>query len=218
MSHLHPTLKAETYLANKGFKILSTLFVIAWLYFFLTAKDNTDWWLENILVILFFAGLFSLQRRFLFSYKSLVFIFLFLLVHIYGAQGAYTHNQFGEWLENTFHLVRNPYDRIVHFSFGFLMTFPMAEVFYRKFRRTGIEMHLAVTTAILSLATIFELIEWGVAACTTTATGETYVATQGDPWDAQKDIILALIGCVLFIFIYNIFRRSKSIVPDLGQV
>ncbi len=61
---------------------------------------------------------------------------------------------------------------------------------------------------IFSLATIFELIEWAVAAFTDSATGETYVATQGDPWDAQKDIILAVIGSILFLTVKKIFTKN----------
>ena len=63
---------------------------------------------------------------------------------------------------------------------------------------------------IFSLATIFELIEWGVAAFADSATGETYVATQGDPWDAQKDITLAVLDSVLFLVKQRIFRKNLS--------
>ena len=62
--------------------------------------------------------------------------------------------------------------------------------------------------AILCLATVFEVIELGVAACTDKITGETYVASQGDPWDAQKDIILALIGSILFTVIYKLRKKG----------
>lgn len=198
----------KPYLKNNAFKILSLLFVIAWVIFFKTAKDATDWWLENILVFIFLIGLFAAQRKFIFSDISLLFIFSFLLLHIYGAKMAYTLNEVGEFLRNSFHLVRNPYDRIVHFSFGFLMAYPFADLLYNKFRVMGFGLVMITNMAILCLATIFELIEWGVAAFTDKVTGETYVATQGDPWDAQKDIILALVGSVLFITITRTFNKS----------
>ena len=191
-------------------KIFLPLFFIAWFYLYKTSSDHTDWWIENILVILFFSVLLFTRKRFRFSQPALVFIFLFLLLHLYGAEGAYTHNQFGEFLKQRYHLVRNPYDRIVHFSFGFLMAYPMLELMQQKFRETKRGIFLIVNMAILSLATIFELIEWGVAAVTDKATGETYVATQGDPWDAQKDIILALIGSILFTYILKFIRNKNS--------
>lgn len=183
----------------------------------MTSIDRKDWCIENILVLGFFFGIFFAQRKFIFSDSSLIFLFIFLILHIYGAQGAYTKNQFGEWLRFELHLSRNPYDRIVHFSFGFLLAYPMMDLF-RFFAKTSKTLTLSTNMAILCLATIFELIEWGVAAFTDAATGETYVATQGDPWDAQKDIILALIGSLLFTFIYNIFCSSKSILPNCATV
>jgi putative membrane protein len=97
---------------------------------------------------------------------------------------AYTHNEMGEFLKNTFQLSRNPYDRIVHFSFGFLMAYPLKDYLDYKFPLSKKYLSILVNMIILCLATIFELIEWGVAAFTDSATGETYVATQGDPWDA----------------------------------
>lgn len=191
-------------------KMLCVLFAAIWCLFYTTAKDNADWWLENVLVILFFAGLFLTRKKFSFSHASLVFIFLFLTLHIYGARMAYTQNELGAYFKNTFHLVRNPYDRIVHFSFGFLMAYPFMDLLYNKLKVKGFGLVMITNMAILCLATIFELIEWGVAAFTDTATGETYVATQGDPWDAQKDIILALVGSVLFTVIYKQLQKVRT--------
>jgi len=199
----------KAYLKNNFFKTVLLIFAVAWLFFLATAKDATDWWLENILVFLFLIFLFAAQKKFIFSDVSLLFIFSFLLLHIYGAKMAYTLNEAGEFLRNSFHLKRNPYDRIVHFSFGFLMAYPFMDLLYNKFKVTGFGLFVITNMAILCLATIFELVEWGVAAFTDKVTGETYVATQGDPWDAQKDIILALIGSLIFIGISGSFTQKK---------
>ncbi len=201
------------YSKNSQFLIIIVLFLASWLYFFKSALDIKDWWMENILVIIFCIILFVSQKKFIFSDTSLVFIFLFLLLHVYGARMAYTHNEIGEFLKQTFQLSRNPYDRIVHFSFGFLMTYPLHDYLSYKYSLSKKHLILIVNMIILCLATIFELIEWGVAAFTDSATGETYVATQGDPWDAQKDIILASIGCVLFFGIFNAVIRISFNKP-----
>lgn len=192
-----------SYFKNTKFVFLTILFIATWFYFFYSAIDIKDWWMENILVIIFCIMLFVSQKKFIFSNTSLAFIFLFLWLHVYGARMAYTHNEMGEFLRQTFKLSRNPYDRIVHFSFGFLMTYPLHDYFSCKYSLLKKHLIYIVNMTILCLATIFELIEWGVAAFTDSATGETYVATQGDPWDAQKDIILASIGCVIFFGIFN---------------
>ena len=123
---------------------------------------------------------------------------------------AYTQNELGEFLKHTFKLSRNPYNRIVHFSFGFLMIYPLCDYLVYNYQLSKKHLILLSNMIIFSLATIFELIEWGVAAFTDSATGETYVATQGDPWDAQKDIILAVLGSVLFLVKQIIFRKKLS--------
>lgn len=211
MAFINPANKKRiVYWQNTQFIFLSVVFIATWFYFFYSALDIKDWWMENILVMMFCAALAVSQKRFLFTNTSLVFIFLFLLLHLYGARMAYTQNELGLFLKNTFHLSRNPYDRIVHFSFGFLMIYPLCDYLIYTYRVSEKDLLLLSNMIIFSLATIFELIEWGVAAFTDSATGETYVATQGDPWDAQKDIILAVIGSVVFLNFYNIYKWLKK--------
>ena len=193
---------------NNLFKIIAALFAIIWIAFYATALDKTDWWIENILVFIFIIILTATHKRFLFSDVSLVFLFLFLFVHIYGAQAAYTHNALGEFFRDTWQLKRNPYDRIVHFSFGFLLAYPAVDLLYNKFKVPQKWVGTITNMGILCLATIFELIEWGVSEFTTKETGETYVATQGDVWDAQKDIILALIGSMIVTNTIKYFRKN----------
>jgi putative membrane protein len=200
------TNNAYPYLKNSFFKICSTILFFTWIYFYYSALDGTDWWMENILVILFFGLLLMRQNKFAFSNPALAFIFVYLILHLYGARMAYTHDELGEYLKTQFHLLRNPYDRIVHFSFGFLLMYPLGEYLTYKFKLKGTYLFLLVHTIILALAAAFELIEWGVASFTDSATGETYVATQGDPWDAQKDIILALIGSIIFGGLLKLFE------------
>ncbi len=193
---------------NTLYKIIAAVFVIIWIAFYSTALDKTDWWIENILVFIFIITLAATQKCFLFSDLSLLFLFLFLFVHIYGAQAAYTHNALGEFFRDTWHLKRNPYDRIVHFSFGFLLAYPAVDLLYNKFKVPQKWVGTITNMGILCLASIFELIEWGVSEFTTKETGETYVATQGDVWDAQKDIILAWIGSMI---VTSIVKYAKKI-------
>jgi len=135
------------------------------------------------------------------------------MLHLYGAFYAYTQNAFGSWLQNTFHLWRNPYDRIVHFGFGLFMAYPFRELLIKKFRVSSRASWLLPIEIAFSFGTIFELIEWGVSVITTKETGETYVATQGDPWDAHKDIALAAAGaavCMLITYVYNRRRQKRK--------
>lgn len=196
----------KTLLSNWIPTIIYAVFFALWLTFYFAASDVKDWWIENILVILFFVFFIINRNKIKFSNTALVFVFAFLLLHVYGAKMAYTKNEFGTFLQNTYHLQRNPYDRIVHFSFGFLLLYPFVELLKTRLPNKENFVLLFANMSIFCLASTFELIEWGVAACTDKVTGETYVATQGDPWDAQKDIILAVIGSL----IVTIFLKIKK--------
>ena len=186
--------------------IILSVFAVFWIWFYAAAIDKQDWWIENILVVIFLVYLFFTRKKIQFTNTALVFIFLFLLLHVYGAKMAYTKNELGVFLQNKFQLWRNPYDRIVHFSFGFLLLYPFVEIIKKKFADKENFCFLLANMSILCLATIFELIEWGVSVFTDKITGETYVATQGDVWDAQKDIFVALVGSIIF----SVFMKIKS--------
>jgi putative membrane protein len=192
--------------------IIYAVFAILWLSFYFAATDVKDWWIENILVIIFIVLLFFTRNKIRFSNPALFLVFAFLFLHVYGAKMAYTKNELGAFLQNTYHLQRNPYDRIVHFSFGFLLLYPFVELMKTRLLNKENFIYLFANMAILCLATIFELIEWGVSVFTDKITGETYVATQGDPWDAQKDIILAAVGA----FLFTMFLKIKK--PNLKSL
>lgn len=195
---------------NKLLISLLVLFVAAWALFFTYNLDRTDWFIENILVFLFFIYMFSSYKRFRFSDMSYLCFFLFLLLHIFGAMYAYTHNPLGAWLKDSFHLWRNPYDRIVHFSFGFLLAYPLRDILINRAGVKGRWQYMLPVEITLSLACIFELIEWGVAECTDKVTGETYVATQGDVWDAHKDIAVAVVGAGITMFVLYLYNKNRN--------
>lgn len=177
---------------------------------YITCIDSVDWFIENILVFIAIICLVFTYRKSQFSDLSYCLLLLFLILHIYGAQYAYTLNPLGEWLRNSYHLKRNPYDRIVHFSFGFLLAYPIREILINKLKVKGKWQYLLPIEITLSFACIFELIEWLVAEFTDKETGETYVATQGDVWDAHKDIVVAVIGAAITMLLVYIMKRRKE--------
>ncbi len=199
------------FLKNKTALIIGIIFLVFWTLCYIYNTDELNWWIENLLVIIFLPTLLLSQKHFVFSDWSLLSIFLFLMLHTFGAKNAYTYNTFGEWLQNTYSLERNPYDRIVHTGFGVLMVYPMMDYLYNKYKVPAKWLLLLSTSFILCLATIFELIEWTVAEFTDSETGETYVATQGDVWDAHKDIVLAWIGSGIVGYFIKRFTFSKKI-------
>lgn len=196
---------------NKFLWVLALLFAASWFYMQANCINLQDWYIENLLVFIFIAAAVVGYKKYVFSNLSFLFIFLFLWLHIYGAMYAYTQNPVGEFFQNKYHLWRNPYDRVVHFSFGFLLAYPLHEYLRNKLQVKSRWQYILTCEIILSLACTFELIEWTVAELTTKETGETYVATQGDVWDAHKDIVLALAGAAITMTALYFYRKKPAL-------
>ncbi len=102
-----------------------TVFLTVWISTFTGTTDINNWILENTLTVLFLAFLVISFRRFQFSDLSYLLICIYLCLHVYGAKYTYAENPLGYWLKDQLGWQRNHYDRIVHFSFGFLLVYPM---------------------------------------------------------------------------------------------
>ncbi len=196
--------------ANKFLWLLAALLPTYWIYGWFYCIDLQDWMIENLLVVIGLSMLFFTRKWHQLSDLSYFCVFLFVLLHLYGAFYAYTQNALGAWLQNKFDLWRNPYDRIVHFSFGLFMAYPFRELLLNKFKVSQRASWLLPIEIAFSFGTLFELIEWAVSVVTPKETGETYVATQGDVWDAQKDIVLAATGAAITMLVTYIFHRRKK--------
>lgn len=153
--------------------------------------------MENTLVIIFLSILGFTMRRFQFSDLTYTFIFIYLCLHIYGAKYTYAENPFGYWLKDYFHFQRNHYDRIVHFSFGFMLAYPMRDFFINKMEFPKWVVWLLPIEITLSFSCLYELIEWAVADVFFPEQGIAYLGTQGDTWDAQKDMFMAFCGAMI---------------------
>lgn len=198
---------------NSFLHLLIITFSILWFVMYCNCINVQDWFIENILIFMYSIYAIFTYNKSTYNNTSYFCIFLFLLLHSYGAMYAYTQNPVGEYFQNSYHLKRNPYDRIVHFSFGFLVAYPLYYIFKNKLAVHTKWQYILPVNIITTLACVFELIEWTVAALTTKETGETYVATQGDVWDAHKDIALAIVGATItMLFVYiNSYTKNKLI-------
>ncbi len=136
-------------------------------------------------------------RRFQFSRLSYCLIALFLTLHAIGAHYTYAEVPFGYWLKEVFALSRNPFDRMVHFAYGALLAYPFREWLVRLAKVEGVWSYYFPVSAILAQSALFEVIEAVVAVLVSPELGTLYLGTQGDEWDAQKDMAAALAGAVL---------------------
>ena len=187
--------------------IYISVFVIIWISTLIGTTDINNWMLENTLTVLFSLFLIFSFRKYQFSDLSYLLICVYLCLHVYGAKYTYAENPFGYWLQDYFNTSRNHYDRIVHFSFGFLLAYPMREMFLSWIKLSKFASWALPIEITLSVGAFYELIEWSVADLFFKAQGDAYLGTQGDIWDAQKDIFLAFTGAILATTIVSVLKR-----------
>ena len=197
----------EPFRQNHLLKAYIGIFIFFWIFTGATATDFTNWFLENTLTVPAVIFLIYIYRRMPFSNASYTLILIFLLLHLYGSQNAYAKNPFGFWLQEQFHTSRNHYDRIVHFSFGFLLAYPFQEILVKVFKERSWRLYLIPIELSLSLSAFYEIVEWLVAGVFFPKAGMAFIGAQGDVWDSQKDMFLAPVGA--FITMLYVFLRRK---------
>jgi putative membrane protein len=182
-------------------------FLVLWISTLLGTNDLNNWLLENTLTVLFFLFLIVSYKKYQFSDLSYLLITVYLCLHVYGAKYTYAENPFGYWLKDYMSWERNHYDRIVHFSFGFLLAYPMRELFLKWVKYPNLVAWVLPIEITLSVSGFYELIEWAVADIFFPSQGDAYLGTQGDIWDAQKDIFLAFLGAILATTIVSLIKK-----------
>ncbi len=187
------------------------VFVAVWVNSFIGTTDRSNWMLENLLVFLFLGFLMLTSRKYQFSDLSFLLVCIYLCLHVYGSKYTYAENPLGFWLQDQFNWSRNHYDRIVHFSFGFLLAYPMREMFLKWLKFPRWVSWMLPIEITMSISAMYELVEWAVADVFFPAQGDAYLGTQGDIWDAQKDIFLAFLGAVVATTIVTLIKRLGNI-------
>jgi len=190
---------------ERTFRVLGGAFGLLWIGLAISPRYRHDWLLENALVLPFAAALLLTRRRFPFSRISYTLIFLFLSLHELGAHFTYAEVPYDEWCRlltgSTWSDLtgwrRNHFDRIAHFSFGLLLAYPIREVFLRVGEARGAWGYYLPLDVTMAFSMLFELIEWGAAEAFGGDLGIAYLGTQGDVWDAHKDMALATLGAVI---------------------
>jgi len=196
---------------NHWLKIFLVVFTICWINSYVGNTDTSNWFLENTLVFIFVGLLTFTYKKYQFSDLSYLLICIYLCLHVYGSKYTYAENPFGYWLKDALDLPRNHYDRIVHFSFGFLLAYPMRELFLKWFKFPSWVAWTLPIEITLSISAFYELIEWAVADVFFKAQGDAYLGTQGDIWDAQKDIFLAFSGAIIATTIVSVIKKVWNV-------
>ncbi|MGB5132162.1 MAG: DUF2238 domain-containing protein [Steroidobacteraceae bacterium] len=194
---------------RKYLVILSLIFAAWWLVLAIKPWHRDVWMVENSLVVPAAAFLFLFHRQLLFSRVSYTLIFVFMCLHQVGAHYSYAEVPYDAWFEGltgrTFNSVfgweRNHFDRLVHFSYGLLLAYPIREIFLRVADVRGFWGYFLPLDLTMSTSMLFELIEWLAAEVFGGDLGVAYLGAQGDIWDAQKDMALASLGALTAMLI-----------------
>lgn len=159
-------------------------------------KDRFTWLLEVAPVLVVVPLLVATRRRFPLTPLLTVLIAVHAVILMVGGRYTYAEVPLGFAMQDLFGLARNPYDGIGHFAQGFVPALAAREILLRRspLQRGG-WLVFTVISFCLAVSALYELIEWGAALGTGEA-AEAFLGTQGDPWDTQKDMALALVGAV----------------------
>jgi putative membrane protein len=185
--------------------VLGLLFGALWVALALEPRYRDDWALENALVALLVVAIAASHRKLLLSRLSYTLIFLFLCVHEVGAHYTYAEVPYDAWMQaltgrslnQAMGWERNHFDRLAHFLYGLLVAYPLREFFLRVADARGFWGYFLPFDVTVSSSALFELIEWGAAEVFGGELGAAYLGTQGDPWDAHRDMALASAGALI---------------------
>ena len=195
---------------------LAVIFAVVWTALAIRPSYRHDWALENALVVAFVVLIAATYRRLTLSRISYTLIFLFLCLHEIGAHYTYAKVPYDEWFASltgvTFNSLvgweRNNFDRVVHFSYGLLLAYPIREVFLRVADVRGFWGYFLPLDLTMSTSMMFELFEWLAAELFGGELGQAYLGTQGDVWDAHKDMALASLGALIAMLITAGINRA----------
>lgn len=183
---------------------LLLVYLVLWTFAAINPVARSTWWLENVLVFVALPAVLLLYRHMPLSRLSCSCLFLFFCLHAIGAHFTYSLVPYDDtvaWLTGTtinelFDWERNHFDRLVHFLFGLLLTYPCRELFVRVAGTRGVWGYICPLLLTSSFSGLYELIEWWAAMVFGGDLGADYLGTQGDIWDGQRDMALAGLGAL----------------------
>ncbi len=193
--------------------ILLALYAALFIALGIAPYDRAVWWAENIPIVATVAALCVMYRRGI-RFSSLAYVLMSVLPYLHTIGGHFTFERVPfDWVTDAFGFERNHYDRIAHFSVGFY-AIGLAELLTLKrwVTRPGLAALFGIF-AIGTIAAVYEIIEWIYAAVAGGSAGAAFLGSQGDPWDAQKDMLADLLGALTAIAIFYIALSRRSSPP-----
>jgi putative membrane protein len=194
---------------------LLTLVVIVFVWSGVAPHDRFTWILEVFPVILGIPALLYAYPRFRFTPLVYTLIAIHAIILMVGGKYTYAEVPLGFWMRDTFGFARNHYDRIGHLAQGFIPAMVAREILIRRSPLRGSRwLPFFVICFCLALSAFYELIEFWTALASGQAS-EAFLGTQGDPWDTQWDMMLALVGAAMALLLLSRWhdRQLRRIDP-----
>jgi putative membrane protein len=190
--------------------ILVTVFLALWILSGIRPVDSGVWILENVLTLLAVAWVIFTSRAMPLSDLSWLLIASFLLLHEVGAHYTYELVPAGFWLRPKFGFIRNDYDRIVHFCFGLLLALPCYESLKPRLKGPQWLPLAAPVIFLTGMSGFYEIAEAYANKCLAPYTAAAYLSLQGDPFDAQNDMAVAVAGSLAGMAIIAVGERRRA--------
>ena len=191
------------------FRLLLAVYAAVFLALAINPVERDTWFAENLTVWIIVAALVILRRRGV-TFTPLAYTLMFVLVILHTIGGHYTFARVPfDWVTDLFGFQRNHYDRVAHFSVG-LYAFAIAEwLDTRRLVSTRLLLALCPVAFIAAVAAVYEIIEWAYAVLSDPAAGVAFLGSQGDVWDAQKDMLADTLGAIAATVLYFSLRRPR---------
>jgi len=191
---------------------LTALYSIVFIFSAIEPSSRAVWIAEIIPAVGVLAVIWWVSRSYRFSNTAYVLMFVWLVLHTIGSKYTFAEVPF-DWFNQLIGSERNQFDRVAHYSIG-LYAYPIAEYLIRKnLANAGIAIFFALF-AIMSLAAGYEIIEWWYAALAGGDEGIAFLGSQGDVWDAQKDMMMDTLGALTSLVLLVIQQRVFSSIQD----
>ena len=180
--------------------------------------DRFTWVLEIFPAVIGLAVLAATWKRFRFTDLALTLIALHMILLCVGGKYTYARVPLGEWVKDSLHLARNHYDRFGHFAQGLVPAIIARELLIRLrvVARRG-WLPFLVISICLAISASYELVEWVVALSSREA-ADSFLGTQGDPWDTQEDMATAIAGAVAALVLFSGWHdRQIRVLENAAQ-
>jgi putative membrane protein len=185
------------------------IFVAFWIVMAIDPVERKTWLIENILIFVWLPLIILSWFKTRLSTFSYLLIFIFLMCHTLGAHYTYAKVPFGYTLGSWVGSERNHYDRLIHFAFGALLYYPCSEFMKIKLHTKNFTAYLLPALVVIFISDMYEIVEWITTLVVAPKEGSAYLGTQGDEWDAQKDMGLGVAGVILALALHLLWQKRQ---------